>query len=295
VLGLLLVPLLYLLIQPIRPADSSGTTSPPLRPAGASPLATGSEPPLASGPAASPSASATGSPGAGTSPGAVGGPLPTGATTAAQNGSVAGYVLGGSQFTAVRGTWVQPGISCSTVQRRTVSAWVGVDGYASGTAEEVGTASACGGQTGPRTFAWYQLYPHAAVVTPLVVRAGDALQAEVTVAAERFTLSLRDLTTGGAWSTTAVLPTASREAVAWLVDAHPVACGGACSGYTLADFGSLTFTGLSATGNGHPGTLDDPLWSRERITMVDSSGAAKAAPGTLDPQGAAFTVAWLRP
>src|SRR5438067_2259734 len=59
----------------------------------------------------------------------------------------------------------------------------------------------------------------------------------------------------------------------------------------LANFGTMTFTGASATLGGHAGAINDPAWQSDPITMQGSSGP-KATPGALDSTGTSFTMTW---
>jgi len=60
----------------------------------------------------------------------------------------------------------------------------------------------------------------------------------------------------------------------------------------LADFGRITFSGCSATLNGHTGSISDSAWQHDEITMAYHDGTIKAQPSNLTGGGTGFSVAW---
>ncbi|MGH2467149.1 MAG: G1 family glutamic endopeptidase [Candidatus Limnocylindrales bacterium] len=291
-LALLLAPVLYVIAQPIAPAHQPVVSGPVVvrgAPASTSaaptfaasrPAPTATTPPSASG--ATPSAAATTA-------------AITGSTTAATDPSVAGYIVDGSAFQAVTGSWVVPAITCGAVQRRSVATWVGIEAASRVTTERVGVTSLCQGGHSVETFAWYQAAPAAVVRFPATVATGDVVTATVSVDGTTFMFSLADARTGAQAGASRSLPSAARDAVAWLVDSRPLGCLGSCTGIALADFGQTGFAAARATGSGRQGTIGEPLWSRAQVTMTTTSGAPRAHPSVLSGGGASFTVDWLGP
>lgn len=203
----------------------------------------------------------------------------------------AGYAAHGpgTQFTDVRGAWVQPGIACP--QGGTYSSfWIGLDGYLSNYVEQVGTGADCSAQNQPVYYAWYELYPAERVRIAIVVHPGDHLEAAVGAVPGGTSLSLRDVTTGRTFSTTRQGPTGPLNSAEWIAEA-PSSCGAAgCSVLPLADFATVWFTGCSATAGGSNGTITSAAWSADVITMVRSNGQVLAQPTQLSPDGAGFDV-----
>jgi hypothetical protein len=74
-----------------------------------------------------------------------------------------GYVLTGANgaYNEVSAEWGVPGVDCPGGDQYEAS-WVGLDGYNSGTVEQIGTSSDCDGTT-PVYNAWYEMYPAAPV------------------------------------------------------------------------------------------------------------------------------------
>ena len=206
----------------------------------------------------------------------------------------AGYAVSGSTFTDVKGTWVQPAADCSGAALASYSAfWVGLGGLSGGNGglEQTGTETDC--RNGQAVYAaWYELLPDASVSVPLTISAGDTISAEVSVDGAVVTLTLTDVTTGQTFSTQAtpaILDTSSAE---WIAEA-PSACYSAnrCAQLTLANFGTVHFTGSSTTANGHVGTIADGSWTTTAIEL--GGGAGSATPAALSPDGSEFTVAFV--
>lgn len=95
-----------------------------------------------------------------------------------------------------------------------VSVWVGIDGYASNTVEQLGTSSDYNPTTGQITYsAWWEMYPKFShQISAMSVNPGDDIQASVQFIPTgssaknsdrgNFVLSLTDTTTGKSFTTT---------------------------------------------------------------------------------------------
>jgi hypothetical protein len=216
-----------------------------------------------------------------------------------------GYaVTGATPFTDVKGSWVEPTVTCTAAaaapthgknsnsggkgsQQTYSSFWVGLDGDVSNTVEQTGTDSDCNGTTAVY-YAWYEFYPAGSVTIPNPVRSGDSMSAEVKVANGTVTTSITDQTRN--WTYTAKHSSGgyALSSAEWIAEAP--------SGpkvLPLADFVTMSFTGASATGNGAvAGPINDSAFTDDQITMVTSSGTAKATPGPLNGAGDGFSVTW---
>jgi len=89
----------------------------------------------------------------------------------------------------------------------------------------------------------------------------------------------------------------------WVAEA-PSSCnasGTHCTVLPLANFGTVTFTKASTIASTHPGTINDPAWSRVSIRLVPEGGqfgrfaqsTAGALPGELTEDGRGFPVTWI--
>ncbi len=213
---------------------------------------------------------------------------------AAASSNWAGYAVTGSTFTDVKGTWVQPAVTCPAGASTYSAFWVGLGGYSGGNGglEQIGTESNClDGQ--PVYDAWYELLPDGSVQAPLEIAPGDTVTAEVSVTDPSVTLTLADVTSGQTFTTQQTPTTLDMSSAEWIAEAPARCFGSRCFGLSLANFGSLAFSGSSTTANGHVGTISDAGWSATSIDLAGRSGSASPAP--LSPDGSGFTVAFSQP
>jgi len=196
----------------------------------------------------------------------------------------------GTTFTDAKGSWDQPAVSCPNSTKKYSSFWVGIDGYNSSSVEQTGTEADCKGTNRPSYYAWYEMYPSPSVkITGFAVHPGDTISAEVSVSGTQFTLTLDNVTTGAHFSTTKT-SSAVRTSAEWVAEA-PTICTFSCKLAKLANFGTVNFSGSYATGNGVTGSISDPSWTYDAITMV-SGLTTKAQPSALSPDGTAFSITW---
>jgi hypothetical protein len=188
------------------------------------------------------------------------------------SGNWAGYAASGGKgtFTSASASWTQPAGTC-TGGSRYAAFWVGLDGYTSGTVEQIGTEVDCAGRT-PSYYAWYEIYPGAAVNFPDPVRPGDKFSGSVTArAGGRFQLLLEDVTKGWTQTASATLSGAA------LSSAEVIAEAPSSGGRTLplTNFGTVGFTAAAA--NGTPMAAFSPV----EITMPDLAVSAMSGGGSF--------------
>lgn len=198
--------------------------------------------------------------------------------TSPQPGSVS-YVVG---------TWQVTPVNATAVNAYSAS-WVGIDGYASGTVEQLGTESDWV-NGGPVYSVWYEMYPKRSMNVPMAVKPGDIINASVAYTKSGFTLSIVNMTTGATFSTTQKSGSARRMSAEWILE--PPYAGGVLP---LANVGTVPFSACQAIINGHLGPIDDATWVYDPITIVSKAGNTVAVPSSLkDSQDAsAFSVKWL--
>jgi hypothetical protein len=190
-----------------------------------------------------------------------------------------GYSAINGRYTSVSAQWKQPTASC-TSQTTYSSFWVGLDGDGSNTVEQTGTSADCSGGT-PRYYAWYEMYPKFPVNLSIAIRPGDSISGSVTTdGSGHFTLTIRNTTTGGSFTTTQTLKKA-RLASAEVIAEAPSGSGGVLP---LTNFGTVAFS--AATVNGAAIGTFNP----DKIDMV-SGGVTKAQTSALSG-GTSFSVAW---
>ncbi len=189
---------------------------------------------------------------------------------------------GNYTVTDVKGEWIVPAVSKS--HGSTYSAiWVGIDGYSDSTVEQIGTEQDWSG--GAVYYAWYEMYPNASYLIPNAIYPGDKMTGEVSYASGQFTLTLSDSTQGWSFSISQTASSALRQSAEWIVEAPWLG-----KILPLANFGTVTFTGASATLGNTTGTISSSSWVHDAITMVD--GTATATPSSLSTDGSSFSVAY---
>lgn len=193
-----------------------------------------------------------------------------------------GYAAFGSNgsFNNVSASWTQPAVTCGA-QNTYSSYWVGLDGYNNSTVEQLGTESDCSNGV-PSYYAWYEMYPKRGYYINMTIHANDNMTASVTYnGSGRFTLSIKDLTSGKSFSTTQRANSAKRASAEVIVEAP-------YSGGTLplANFGTANFTNALANGNPLGGSSN-----LDAITMQNPYGMT-STPSSFDTTNKNFSVVW---
>ncbi len=195
-----------------------------------------------------------------------------------------------NSVTSVSGAWTVPTLS-STSSNSYSSIWVGIDGYSSGTVEQIGTEQdwISGSQ---HNYAWFEMYPNASYeIVGFPVNNGDHIAGVVTYVGKNiFHLTLINYT-HNVYSNVPTSYTksskAKRSSAEWVVEA-PYLNGV----LPLADFNTVSFTECSATISDTTGGINNTHWVNEELTMVTSNNTVKALPSSLSTNGSAFTVTW---
>ena len=236
------------------------------------------------------------------------------ATATANVGSVSsnwsGYVATSADsaetlsFSDVTGTWRVPRVRC-TRAGTSAAFWVGIGGSSteSPALEQLGSSADCSPKRVATYRLWTEIVPAPAHFLAMKVRPGDSVSAAVLVQGQTVTMSIQNLTRGTRYTTRVVakqqLDTSSAE---WIAEA-PSLCrtATACDVIPLSNFGTVGFTSIAATANGHTGVLTDPLWLVTPIALASSKGvaaysavsnAAGAVPNAIAPSGRSFTVSF---
>ena len=211
-------------------------------------------------------------------------PLPhvAGAKATSESSNWSGYVDAGTQFTAVSGQWVVPAVQPAQ-NTEASGTWIGIDGFESSSVIQTGTLQVTsGGSTGYA--AWYELYPDPPV-TIGAVEPGDAMQASIFEDGPgTWTISLADLTSNQTTSGEVSYngPGTSAE---WIEEAPFNTVTNQVS--TLADFGSVQFTGIGETASTPSGV------TAYQTDMIDGSNDVIATTGPLNNNS--FTIDYTGP
>jgi hypothetical protein len=201
-----------------------------------------------------------------------------------------GYVLmgGAGLFTKVQGSWTVPTVTCTGDVTRS-SSWAGIGGgnSADQTLVQAGTEQDCDG--GASYGAWWEVIPApSATLNPQTypVGAGD----HITVTADGSTTIVWAITiknTSRGWTFNTTVPYVAAGATAEWIEEAPLSAGtGGAGQATLANFGRVAFTGLTANG-GNPG-----LSTNERVAMVDNNNHVISNPSGPGATGNSFAVCY---
>lgn len=197
-------------------------------------------------------------------------------------------------FSDVSGLWVVPTVTSSTSANTYSSTWIGLDGYADSTVEQIGTEQDWSDGSA-QYYAWFEMYPKWAYeIVGFPVNPGNNITAKVEyVSKGAFTLTITNLSVNDengnpvSFSITQRAPSAQRLSAEWIEEAPW--SGGVLP---LAHFGTVDFLYCSATMNGPTGAISDSQWQYDAITMETSDGTVKAQPSELQEDGTGFGVTW---
>jgi hypothetical protein len=209
----------------------------------------------------------------------------------------AGYVVANSldkptkhTVTDVKGSWQVPAVASSGFDDSASAVWVGIDGNTDNTVEQLGTEQDWSSGA-PNYYAWFEMFPGPGFqILDFPVSPGDQISAEVQyLGKNKFNLMITNMTQNVGFSIVKKR-SAKCTSAEWIVEApyyHKL--------LRLADFGSVTFTGCSATVLDETGPVDDAAWQNEGLTMEPTPTVTTAVPSALTDGGTSFTVTWENP
>ncbi len=196
-------------------------------------------------------------------------------------------------FTSVLGSWQVPAVTGQTTGSPTYAAfWVGLDGFGNSTVEQLGTDSNYTPGTGASYGAWYEMFPQYSIPIPgMTITPGDWMNASVTYEGNQtYRLTMQDTTTGSLF-TIDQLPVPGfnplRSSAEWVGESPGI--NGSLS--SLANFGSTTFLGASATLDGTDTGTIGSFSTNTGIQLVSGVGGLSATPSPLNADGNGFTIA----
>jgi hypothetical protein len=191
-------------------------------------------------------------------------------------------------FASVSGSWIVPQVNVS--QKDTFSAaWIGIGGELDETLIQTGTEHDSINQQAVYS-AWYELLPYDAVtITTINVSAGDRITAYIGLvnsASNEWMVRIEDVTSGQNFSTN-LFYDSSRLSAEWIVERPTVNNNIG----TLANFGSITFSGPSATADGRVVMITDLPFSR--VTMYNRKNSQLVTVSSPASKTSSFTVTYL--
>jgi hypothetical protein len=224
----------------------------------------------------------------------------------------AGYVVASSAttkttFSSVTGSWTEPAADCDAGFPSDSAFWVGLGGYTGEHLEQTGTSADCSASGQAVYYVWYELVPAAQVSVNMTVQPGDRISAHVAVSGDNVTISISDVTRHTTFSKQLRMSSPTVSSAEWIAEAPSRCVSSAsrdCHILSLADFGSVTFTGASVSAGGRTGSITNGLGQVSALTLEAAPGfgrlyataaQANASPGALSGHGSSFTVNWRRP
>jgi hypothetical protein len=209
--------------------------------------------------------------------------------TSVQSTNWSGYADTGSAISKVTGSWKEPSPSCGSQRESLTAFWVGIDGYSSNSVEQDGTLIECYHRTAYQ-YTWWEMYPTNAIqVVGSTLVAGDSITASVVRSGSSYTLSVTDSThPADGFTTTQSCATCANTSAEWIAEAP----SGTSGVFPLAHFSPWADSGSTVTEGSTSGVISS--FTDDEITMVNSRGAVKAAPGPLNSGGNGFSVTWER-
>jgi hypothetical protein len=205
-------------------------------------------------------------------------------------------------FSAVQGTWTVPKVTGSANAAYS-SLWVGLDGYNSGTVEQIGTEQDWTGRA-QSNYVWFEMYPNYAYeIENFPAKPGDTFSAKVTYTGQTtvragrrtevesvFQLTISNVTEKvsytipSSYTTTA---SAARSSAEWVMEAPSDD-----EILPLADYDETGFSNCEAASAHTSGKLE-PIntWVPDAMTMIDPDGGA-STPSALTSNGEGFTVTY---
>jgi hypothetical protein len=192
-----------------------------------------------------------------------------------------GYGVPGT-FSGISGSWTVPVANPSPTATYS-STWIGIDGLANTNLIQTGTESDyVGGKV--QYMAWWEVLPAAeTVITSMTVNPGDHMSASINhVKSRKWSITLTDTTTGRSFTFSRTYRGLGASAE-WIQERPQI--GRTLS--LLTDYGSTTFTGITANG------VNPHLTAASAISMINDRGTGvisyPSAPSLL---GNAFSVAY---
>lgn len=188
-----------------------------------------------------------------------------------------GYADTGATFTSISGSMTVPALNCSSTPNSSVSPWLGIDGWSSDTVEQIGFDQDC--ENGVAAYyPWVEMYPADSIYFNDTIKAGDTITASVSVSGTTWTLTEKDTTRG--WSKT--YHESGNDAKS---SAEAIVEDLGDGIQPVANFGSVTFTGLTA--NGKPlasaGTVNSTNVERGNTPLTKNSSLS----------GGSYKLSWV--
>lgn len=198
----------------------------------------------------------------------------------------AGYVAQNQgTYTSVTGTWTVPTVPTSSAGTADAT-WVGIGGVQTHDLIQAGTQALVNNNGGVTYTAWVETLPGYSQTVSLPVASGDSITATLSQASQGvWDVTIKDNTSGQSYSTTLDY-NSSLSSAEWVEEMVSNQNG---AFIPLDSFGTVSFTGASATVNGSNENLTQ--LGAGSLPMVNGAGSTLASVSSVDSDGASFSVA----
>ncbi len=208
--------------------------------------------------------------------------IPADPTALSQNW--AGYASSAGTYTAVSGTWTVPQFAASSAAGLDAT-WLGIGGIKGHDLIQAGTQEQTSGASQTKYSAWVEALPQTSRPVPLVIRAGDSISVSLTEpSAGNWQVALINNTTGQNYQDTAQY-TSSNSSAEWIEEAPSSGRGGVLP---IDDFGTVKFTGASASQNGQTVSLSQA--GAQAIALDGGNHQTLATTSAVGADGSSFSV-----
>jgi hypothetical protein len=211
----------------------------------------------------------------------------------------------GEHFDRVSASWLVPTANCPPHGRASYSlTWLGLGGADENKLEQIGTETDCAPAGGtqrstPYSLVWWEVLPAPEQYPTEEVDPGDRVDALVTIAGRRATVSLHDETRGWRFVKRVRVPRRDlTESSADWIEEDPEICPGTviyvnCPEKRLAHYRTVTFSNAAAGTTAHGlGPIRDSHWDAIRYGMIQGKTHLRLLswPSPLNGAGNGFSV-----
>ncbi len=187
--------------------------------------------------------------------------------------------------TSVNGSWTVPAVTTSVTNTYS-AAWIGIGGHSDKTLIQCGTEhDSINSQ--PRYSAWYEMLPdYAITIKDFAVSPGDQISASIALVdgiTNQWLIQMVNQANGQSFRQ-AFTYNSSRLSAEWVVERPTV--NGAIT--TLSDFGTVTFTNISAQVSDTAGTIT--AFPSYKIVMEDNKNRHLVTVSPVSQDGSNFTI-----
>ncbi len=192
------------------------------------------------------------------------------------------------EITAISASWTVPAVAVSASDTFS-AAWIGIGGFVDKTLIQAGSEQdSINGQAAYSV--WYEMLPADSVtIDAITVSPGDVVSASIRLlnsGTNEWSIQILDVTNGQRFSQN-FFYNSTRLSAEWIVERPTV--NNRLSG--LADFGSITFTGMSVAVNQSDGAISKFPYSQ--VVMNNQQSVQLASVSPISANGSSFTVKYL--